>query len=205
MVARAEIDPLDLLDAGGRSARSAAVQRSSVPFVRQIGVEALRHLRPDLVAARPDRRARSRPPSGRRRALRRPPRRPPRRARASRRAEPRVARCAVGARDGDRQAVGRHREQRHRGLVGPEPVARLAARARVRAVHRRRVHLAVEREPLVRSGREPRTRAGGSPRRARGRRRCRASGSAIVRRLADAADARRERDDVPRLSQRIIA
>ena len=103
----------------------------------------------------------------------------------------------VGAHDGDRQAVGGHGEQRDARLVGPEAVARRAAGGRACAVHRRRVHLAVEREVLVRRDRATRTRAGGSPRRL--------SGSSPVPRVrlsesygavADAADARRERDDV---------
>ena len=85
VVARAEIDALDLLDAGARSARSAAVQRSSRPSTGQVGVEALRRppARPRSSTGRSP--GRPRRPSARPRAPPRPPRRRPRRGRASRR------------------------------------------------------------------------------------------------------------------------
>ena len=130
-----------------RSARSAAVQRSSIAVVRQVGVEALGNLRPDLVAARPDRRADHRPLSVRRPSAATP-------AAIDALGEPtpagvqdRKPRCTVGRGDDDRQAVGRHREQRHAALVRPEAVAcrRRAGRACARCTVAR-VHLAVERE-----------------------------------------------------------
>ena len=47
----------------------------------------------------------------------------------------------------DRDAVGCEREDRHIGLLGPQAVAGLAARARLGTVHERRVNLPVEGEP----------------------------------------------------------
>ena len=149
VAARAEVDALDRARRRPRGARARRrVQRSSFrPSVRSAS-KRRRHLGADLVAARPDRR----PDHGRLRARRRAQRRPPRRRRPRARASPRGGRRARAARssphDRDRQAVGGHREHRQPRLVGPEPVARLAARSGTRAVHRRRVHLAVEREPL---------------------------------------------------------
>jgi hypothetical protein len=57
-------------------------------------------------------------------------------------------RAVARARECDRQAVGAHREDREVALLGPEPVAALAARTRERAMDERRVELVVQREPL---------------------------------------------------------
>ena len=130
-----------------------------------------RHLLAHLVAARPDRRAD-------RGAASLPAERP-----APTPDDAREQAAPAGVQDGDRRraarraasAIGRQSaviaSDRQAGLVRPEPVARLAARARLGAVHERRVHLAVEREPLgVGADRGARA-AGGSRRRARRRRR----------------------------------
>src|SRR3954452_10787540 len=57
IAARAEVDPLDAVDAG--AAEGALGRRPEVedPVARQVRVEPLRHLGADLVAARADRRA----------------------------------------------------------------------------------------------------------------------------------------------------
>ena len=54
---------------------------------------------------------------------------------------------ATDARERDRDTVGCEREKRQVGLLGPEAVAGLTARAWLGAVHERRVNLPVECEP----------------------------------------------------------
>ena len=133
--------------------------------------------------------ARSRPPS-------RPARAPPTPACTIPSESPRqpacrtasAARPVAGARDGDREAVGGHREQRHVCVLRPEAVARRAAQPWRRAMHGRRMHLPVEGEPLggqaERLTRDPAVlldalgAVAGSTRQVEG----------VVRRLADAAE-----------------
>src|SRR3954447_18312238 len=138
---RAEVHPLD-------RARARAPQRAlgggpevEPPVAREVGLEALRDLRPDLVAARPDprsdagsvgaadrRNARLDDPFG---------------ETAPARLQHRQLRVVD---ERDRQAVRRQREHRHRRDVRPEAVAGLSARPRVRAVDGGGVHLPVERQ-----------------------------------------------------------
>ncbi len=62
--------------------------------------------------------------------------------------------AAGRSRERDREAVGRERQQRHARLVGPQPVARLAALTRAGAVDGGAVHLAVHRDLVgIRAGR----------------------------------------------------
>ena len=168
--------------------------------VRQIGVVALRDLRPDLVAARPDRRADHGRFRRRHRAQRRRPRRRPRRAHASRRADTRESRLTVGRGDGDRQAVGGHREQRQPG----------ARRSRARRPARRARPGSARCTVGECTWRLKRERSYGTPIASQAIRRFSSTAHGlvagapaqverVVRRLADAADARRERDDVPGL------
>ena len=145
MVARADIDPVDAVDACRPKQAVGGCPEVEHPVRRQVGVEALGNLRPDLVAARPDRRAYA----GRFGAV------------AERcdagcdqpAGEPLPARVQNGKSsltgcrgDDDRQAVGRHRQKGHSCLVRPEAVAFDSAPAGVRAVHGRGVDLAVQRE-----------------------------------------------------------
>ena len=150
------------------AARVRPPTRDRVAVARQVGVVAGRHLRPDLVAARADRRPDHRGLSARRRAPRHPPRRHPRR-------EPRQPACSTASarqpsvrRDGDREAVGGHREHREPRLVGPEPVPRVAAAPAPGAMHGRRVDLAVEGQTVVRRPDRLAGAAGGSRRLASG-------------------------------------
>ena len=167
------------------------------PVACQVGVEAGRDLGPDLVAARPDRRPDDRAPSARRRAPHAArsttpsasPRQPAWTTRERRRA-------AVRRGDRDRQAVGRQREQRQPGLVGPERVAVGSSRAtRARAVHGRRVPLPVDGE----ARRVEPERSAGAPPVLGDARRVVAAAAEVERGerpLAHAAVARREGDDV---------
>src|SRR5438270_1506102 len=198
MVVRAEVDALDVLDASRTQGAFRRAPQVEVPIDGQVVVEETGHLRPDLVAARADRG----PDHGRLRAL----------AEAGHAvrdhafAQPAPARVQNGDRarlvradNRDRQAVRGHREHRQLHLVRPQAVTGLAACARVRAVHRRRMPLAVEREPLRRQ----------TERLARKatvlldlRRVVARAARQVQRRIdavADAADAGRERDDVSRL------
>ena len=173
-----------------RSARSAADQRSSLPSTRQVGVEEVRHLRPDLVAARPDRRPDRRPRSRPARARATPasttpsesPRQPACRTASARGAV--RARDAIGRQSADIASIGTCGSSVQR----PSPGSPRAPG--VRAVHGRRVHLPVERQPLVAAGRAPRTRCRRfSSTRSAASPVPRVRLSDVVRRLADAADA----------------
>ena len=136
-----------------RSARSADGPEVEVSAVQHVvperGGERLGHLRPDLVAARPDRGAdrRVQPPAERAHAA---PRRCRPGGRASRRAGRRRRAAVADARQRDRQAVRAHREHRQVRLLRPEPVARLASRAGLGSMDKGGVDLPVERKPVGR-------------------------------------------------------
>src|SRR6266511_941819 len=195
VAARAQIDPLDVLDARTEQSTLSRGPQIQDPAGRQVAVEELRDLRSDLVAARAcrgpdDRRLRAA-------ADRSHTRRDDTLGQA---APPRVQdgerRPRAVAGDRDRHAIGGQREHRQLGLVAPQPVARLAARAAVRAVHRRRVTLPVDREARRV---EPERRAG-PPTVLLDPRRVVALAAEVergVRAGADTAGAGRERDDDP--------
>src|SRR5919198_1924397 len=126
MVARAEIDPLHTFDAGPPERPLGRAPQVEMAIRQEIRLVEARDLGTDLVAAGPDRRADDR--RLRRVAERRHARlddtlgqAPP--AGVEHCEPPRPGR----GRDGDRQAVGRHGEQRQVGLVRPQAVARGAA------------------------------------------------------------------------------
>ena len=117
MVARAEVDALDARRRPrGASARSAAVQRSSLPSRVRSASKRSDDLRPDLVAARPDRR----PDHGRLRARRRAPRRRPATTPS---ASPRQPACRTAS---ARPPLGRAR----RRSAGSRRTSRASARPR---------------------------------------------------------------------------
>ena len=202
MVARAEVDRARRASTpAARSARSAAVQRSSFrPRVRSAS-NSVRHLRRRPRSSTGRSPARSPPPSARRRARATPapttpsasPRQPACRTASARRAR----RCArprsAGSRPTSRASARRARPSR----------ARRPARRACPACARCTVGECTWRlnaSALAGERRAPRTRCAGSPRRAPGRRRCRGVRfSDSYGALADAADSRRERDDVARL------
>ena len=137
---RAEVDALDRRRRRPRAARARRrVQRSRLPSAHDVGAERarerLRDLVADLVAARPDRRARSppraAPPSAATPAATIPasrPRQPACRTATAGAPSP----CARARSAGSRRSA---RASAAPGSSRPEPVARLAARARLGAVH----------------------------------------------------------------------
>src|SRR5262245_44052032 len=152
VVAGAEVDAVDPFDARLAERPLGRAPEVELAVDSEVVVEEPGHLRPDLVAARPDRGSHDR-------------RKPLSRVAAKGVAaggdpslgEPTPARMkdgerarGVGARDRDREAVGGHREHRQAWLLRPQAVPGLSARGPMRPVHGRRVHLPVECEPLVR-------------------------------------------------------
>ena len=139
---RAEVDPLDRGDARLRSASSAAARGRGCRPGRRRRRSARRtagdlRRRPRSSRGRSPARSPRRAAAAERRA-RRPRRTPPRSPRHPACSDARAPALAVRARDGDGRQSARQRQHRQPRLVRPEPVAGLVARARARAVHRRR-------------------------------------------------------------------